>query len=229
MKFFDKQISEFENEIQGKQKTFFPFSKKIWEDAGRNEIVMQKESAYELQGTGFELFTSNKIGSDEVIVIGEDLRNIKDNIPFARVSLIELDDIQDEQSAHDTVRKIEYIKYHYFPKGYMVRTNSLSSQENVRVSKKAIKDNISFEAVGNLLISKYKENAAVKAAKVLFITDKTVNFPAIAAIAEKSSEITEALDHVIRDLNLDCNVCKLKSICDEVEGMKELHFKNAMK
>ena len=228
MKFFDKQISEFENEIQGKQKTVFPFSKKIWEDAGRNEIVMQKESAYELQGTGFELFTSNKIGSDEVIVIGDDLRNIKDNVSFARVSLIELDDIQDEQSAHDTVRKIEYIKYHYFPKGYMVRTNSLSSQENVRVSKKAIKDKISFEAVGNLLISKYKENPAVKAVKVYFITDKTVNFPAVATIAEKSSEITEALDHVIRDLNLDCNVCKLKAICDEVEGMKELHFKNAM-
>ena len=229
MRFFDKQISEFEAEIEGREKTVFPFSDNMWEDVGRNEIVMQKEAAYELQGTGFELFTSNKIGADEVIVIGDDLRNIKENISFARVSLVELDSIQDEQSAHDTVRKIEYIKYHYFPKGYMVRTNSMSNAENVRVSKKAMKDKISFEAVGNLLISKYKENPAVKAVKVFFITDKTVNFPTIAAIAEKSSEITEALDHVIRDLNLDCNVCKLKAICDEVEGMKELHFKNAMK
>ncbi|MCH5170734.1 MAG: hypothetical protein J1F24_05550 [Oscillospiraceae bacterium] len=228
MKFFDKQISEFEAEIQSKEKVVFPFSDNMWEDVGRNEIVMQKESAYELQGTGFELFTSKKIGADEVIVIGDDLRKIKGNVSFARVSLVELDDIQDEQSAHDTVRKVEYIKYHYFPKGYMVRTNSLSSQENVRVSKKAIKDKISFEAVGNLLISKYKENSAVKAVKVFFITDKTVNFSSLKAIAEKSSEITEALDHVIRDLNLDCNVCKLKAICDEVEGMKELHFKNAM-
>lgn len=225
MKFFDKQISEFEAEIQSKEKAVFLFSNNMWEDVGRNEIVMQKEAAYELQGTGFELFNSKKIGSDEVIVIGDDLTEIKENVSFARVSLIELDDIQDEQSAHDTVRKIEYIKYHYFPKGYMIRTNSMSSAENVRVSKKAIKDKISFEAVGNLLISKYKENPAVKAVKVFFITDKTVNFSAIAAIAEKSSEITEALDHVIRDLNLDCNVCKLKAICDEVEGMKELHFK----
>lgn len=228
MKFFDKQISEFECEIKGKEKKVFPFSGVLWEDAGRNEIVMQKEAAYELQGTGFELFTSANIGADEVIVIGDDLSKIKGNIPFARVSLIELDDIEDEQKAHDTVRKIEYIKYHYFPKGYMIRTNSLSNAENVRVSKKAIKNKISFEAVGNLLISKYKENSDVKAVKVFFITDKTVNFSALKALSEKNSEVIEALDHVIRDLNLDCNTCKLKAICDEVEGMKELHFKNAM-
>lgn len=229
MKFFDKQISEFECEIKGKEKKVFPFSGVLWEDAGRNEIVMQKEASYELQGTGFELFTSANIGADEVIVIGDDLPKIKGNISFARVSLIELDGIEDEQKAHDTVRKIEYIKYHYFPKGYMIRTNSLSSAENVRVSKKAIKNKISFEAVGNLLISKYKENSDVKAVKVFFITDKTVNFSALKALSEKNSEVIEALDHCIRDLNLDCNTCKLKAICDEVEGMKELHFKNAMK
>lgn len=229
MKFFDKQISEFESEIKGKEKAVFPFSGALWEDAGRNEIVMQKEAAYELQGIGFELFTSDKIGSDEVIVIGDDLPMIKGDISFARVSLIELDDIEDEQKAHDTVRKIGYIKYHCFPKGYMIRTNSLSNAENVRVSKKAIKNKISFESVGNLLISKYKENSAVKAVKIFFITDKAVNFSALKALSEKNSEVIEALDHIIRDLNLDCNTCKLKVICDEVEGMKELHFKNAMK
>lgn len=229
MNFFDKQISEFECEINSKEKSVFPYSDNVWEDVGRNEIVMQKEAAFELQGTGFELFTSKKIGGDEVIIIGDDLKKIKGDISFARVSLIELDGIEDEQRAHDTVRKIEYIKYHYFPKGYMIRTNSLSSAENIRVSKKAIKDGISFESVGNLLISKYKENSAVKAVKVFFITESAVDFSLLKALSEKSSAITEALDHVIRDLNLDCNACKLKVICDEVEGMKELHFKNAMK
>lgn len=229
MRFFDKQIGEFQREIDGKSKSVFEFHGKFWEDAGRNEIVMQRDAAFELQGTGFELFTSEKLGDDGVVVIGKDLKDLKDKSPFARVSLIELDDISDEQTAHDTVRKIEYIKYHYFPKGYMVRTNSLSFAENVRVSKKAIKDGISFEKVGSLLISKYRENSAVKAVKVFFITDKTVDYSKVQGLSEKSREITEALDHVIRDLNLDCNTCKLKAICDEVEGMKELHFKNAMK
>ena len=190
---------------------------------------MQKDSAFELQGTGFELFTSQSLGSDETILVGKDLADIKGDISFARVSLIELDEIEDEQKAHDIVRKIEYIKYHYFPKGYMIRTNSLSSAENVRVSKKALKDGISFEHIGNMLISKYKENKNVKAVKIFFITDPSVNYGNLQKLAEKNSNVIEALDHVIRDLNLDCDACKLKAICDEVEGMKELHFKNAMK
>ena len=137
MNFFRKQISDFERETDGKEKNIFLFSACTWEDIGRNEIVMQKDSAFELQGTGFELFTSQSLGSDETILVGKDLADIKGDISFARVSLIELDEIEDEQKAHDIVRKIEYIKYHYFPKGYMIRTNSLSSAENVRVSKKA--------------------------------------------------------------------------------------------
>lgn len=229
MRFYDKPIGEFKDIISGKAETSFAFCGKKWEDAGRNEIVMQRDTAFELQGTGFELFTSEKIGEDKIVVIGKDLKNLGDKSEFARVSLIELDDISDEQTAHDTVRKIEYIKYHYFPKGYMIRTNSLSCEENIRVSKKAIKDGISFEKVGSLLISKYKENPAVKSVKVFFITNGTVDYSALRALSEKSREITETLDHVIRDLNLDCNTCKLKAICDEVEGMKELHFKNAVK
>lgn len=229
MNFFEKQISEFKSEINGKRESVFPFSQCTWEDVGRNEIVMQKDSAFELKGTGFELFTSEKIGEDEVILIGSDLNGIKTDTSFARVSLIELEETTDEQKAHDVTRKIECIKYHYFPKGYMIRTNSMSCAENVRVSKKAIKNGITFSQVGNMLISKYKENKNVKAVKIFFITDESVDFKSLQNIAEKSSEITDALDHVIKDLNLDCNTCKLKVICDEVEGMKELHFKNAMK
>lgn len=229
MRFFDKQIGEFKSEIDGKERAVFAYEGKKWEDAGRNEIVMRRDAAFELQGIGFELFTSENIGGDGVIVVGKDLKDLGDGAPFARVSLVELDDVSDEQTAHDTVRKIEYIKYHYFPKGYMVRTNSLSSEENVRVSKLALKDGISFEKAGSLLISKYKENAAVKAVKVFFITDKDVNYSALKVLSEKSREVTKALDHIIRDLNLDCDACKLKAICDEVEGMKELHFKNAGK
>ncbi len=229
MKFFDKQIREFKDEIEEKEKSFYPFSGNAWEDAGRNEIVMQKETAFELKGTGFELFTSENIGGDGVIVVGGELDTFKENTPFARVSLIEIDGIEDEQTAHDAVRKIERVKYRYFPKGYMIRTNSMSNAENVRVSKQAVKDGISFEKVGSLLISKYKENPSVKAAKVFFITDKTVNFSALDSLSEKCRDVAAALDHIIRDLNLDCNTCKLKAICDEVEGMKELHFKNAKK
>ena len=36
--------------------------------------------------------------------------------------------------------------------------------------------------------------------------------------------ITNTLTHIMEGLPTDCTVCQLKDICDEVEGMKELHF-----
>ena len=73
-----------------------------------------------------------------------------------------IDDVDDEQKAYNLIRKIEYVKYHYFPLGYMIRTSSEEQKEIVRVSKSAIKKGISFEKIGNLLNSKFLENKSVK-------------------------------------------------------------------
>ena len=42
--------------------------------------------------------------------------------------------------------------------------------------------------------------------------------------AKKADAITNTLTHIMEGLPTDCTVCQLKDICDEVEGMKELHF-----
>ncbi len=197
------------------------------EDLGYNQIILQRDTAFELSGTGFNLVTSNKI-DDGIIVVGKDLNELKADCRFARISLIQIADTEDEQKAYNLIRKIEYVKYHYFPDGYMIRTSSRAHKEAVRVSKKAIKGGISFERVGNLLISKYKENPSVKAVKVIFVTAEDADFKALAQLAEKNNQITETLNHIMNNVNFDCSTCNLKPICDEVEGMKELHFKTSM-
>ena len=75
-----------------------------------------------------------------------------------------------------------------------------------------------------LLIDKYKENPAVKEVRVFFITAPNADFDAFEKLAAKNYEIAETLNHIMNSVNFDCNTCKLKAICDEVEGMKELHF-----
>ena len=40
----------------------------------------------------------------------------------------------------------------------------------------------------------------------------------------KASAVTGTLTHILEGLPTDCSICALKDICDEVEGMKELHF-----
>ena len=85
-----------------------------------------------------------------------------------------------------------------------------------------------FQKIGNLLINKYKENPAVKGVKVVFVTEAAVDFSKLESLSRKNHEITETLNQVMNNLTFDCDTCNLKAICDEVEGMRELHFKSSM-
>lgn len=216
LKDVDECISEFE------KKSFVPG--RAWEDIGRNEVVLQRDSKYELDGVGFNVVTSNNIGDDEIVVIGDDLNSISSGRKFARISLIQIDDIDDEQKAYNLIKKIEYSKYHYYPKGFMIRTASSSHKEVVRVSKDALSRGLSFEGIGSILINKYKEIDAVRAVRIIYITVKNADYDRLEAIAKRNYDIAQTLNHVMNSVNFDCSACNLKPICDEVEGMRELHF-----
>lgn len=226
MNFFDDLLFEVEECLSGlNQKSYI--SNNLWQDVGRNEVILKRDTEYELDGVGFNLVTSKSIGESQVVVIGPELNQITEETDYCRISIIQIDDVEDEQSAYNLIRKVEYAKYHYFPKGYMIRTASTSHKEMVRVSKSALKGGLSFEGVGNILINKYKENTAVKAVKLIYVTDKSVDYERLEKIAKRNYDITETLNHIMNSVNFDCSSCNLKPICDEVEGMKELHFKNA--
>ena len=219
-----KEVSEFLEPYSQKE---YGYNKKLsWEDVGHNQVILQKETLFELDGVGFNLLTSSPV-EDGVFVIGRDLQDLKENTKFARVCVIEFKEQEEPQKTYNLIRKIEYTKYHFFPDGYMIRTSAKAHKESVRVSKNAIKKGIDFQRVGNLLINKYKENPAVKGVKVIFVTESAIDFSFLENLSRKNHEITETLNQVMNNLNFDCDTCNLKAICDEVEGMRELHFKNA--
>ncbi len=226
MNFFDSLIDDVMSQINASGITSYPYNASLCrKDTGYSQVIMQRDTAFELSGTGMSLVTTDDI-NDEIVVVGDDLDRISDNSKFARISIVQTDDISDEQKAYKLIRKIEYIKYHYFPDGYMIRTASSSHKEAVRVSKSAVKDGISFKEVGNLLIKKYKEIDEVRGVKVIFVTEHDADFDLFADIAQKADNITKTLNHIMNTVNFDCKTCNLKPICDEVEGMRELHFRN---
>ena len=227
MKFFDSLIAELNGAVAPLEKKIYS-ADKAWKDSGTNQVIMKRDTAFELDGTGFNLITAEKT-DDEIIVIGRDLAEIPKDCKFARVAVIEIDADGDEQEAYKLIKKIEYVKYHCFPDGYMSRSTSRSHKEAVRVSEKAVSDGISFQSVGSLLIEKYKEIPAVRGVRLIFITDSRADFGKIENLAVKNHEITETLNHIMNNITFDCDTCNLKPICDEVEGMKELHFKNSGK
>lgn len=193
MNFFDELIEETEQLVDTGETSKYPYSSNAWQDMGESHIVLGRDTAFELNGIGFNLVTSSKIGESETIVIGDELKKIKDDRKFARVSIIEIDDVDDEQKAYNLIRKIEYVKYHYFPLGYMIRTSSEEQREIVRVSKSAIKKGISFENVGNLLESKFLENESVKAVRTYFINKQDFDYSLLENIAKKTAKSPKRL------------------------------------
>ncbi len=228
MEIFDSLIKEVSEIIKPYPQKEYSYEKEnLWEDVGHNQVILQKETLFELDGVGFNLLTSSHI-EDTIVVIGKDLQELKENTKFARICFIEFGEQEETQKTYNLIRKIEYTKYHFFPDGYMIRTSAKAHKESVRVSKSAVKKGISFQKVGNLLINKFKENPAVKGVKVVFVTEDAVDFSKLEILSRKNHEITETLNQVMNNLTFDCETCNLKAICDEVDGMRELHFKSSM-
>lgn len=228
MEFFDSLIDDFSAACNKLSSVVFPCSCSDWKENDYSKVILQREAVCELDGTGFNIITEKNV-EDGIVLIGDDLDAVSGKRSFARVCIIQLDKTDDEQQLYNLIRKVEYVKYHFFPEGYMLRTSSRSHKEAVRVSGKAVKGGLNFEIIGNKLIEKFKAISSVRGVRVFFITDSSFDFNKIDELARKNNSITETLNHVINNVKFDCDTCNLKPICDEVDGMKELHFKNMHK
>ena len=233
MELYNSLIKDTEAQLEKLDKKAWDYSPAdCWKDTGSSELVLQRDAAYELgaQGKGsanYVLFTSSSelVSEDKVILIAPDMGQIKGDCDFARIVLLQvgvLDD--DDEAVYRTLKDIEFSKYHVYPEGYMIRMSPESSREQVRVSRQALKQGISFKTVGNRYVAEYKKDANVLKATVIFITDPKADYEALQAMAKKASAVTGTLTHILEGLPTDCSVCALKDICDEVDGMKELHF-----
>ena len=208
---------------------------KTWEDVGGNQLIMMKESAYELGGdnkpaVNYACITSDDyVTEDEIWVYGKDLNEINGSVSFARIVLVKVDSLkgegeEDTEPLFRAIQDIDFVKYHVYPKGYMIRSSSDSFREQVRVSKDAVKKGISFEQVGNSYIKEYKKNPNVLAVRVIFATVDDADYAEMKKDAKKVRDITKTLSKILEGMATDCHSCSLKEICDEVEGLKELHF-----
>ena len=233
MELYNSLINDTRAQLEGLSAKVWNYAPAdCWADTGASELVLQRDAAYEMGALGkgsanYVLFTSSSelVDKDQVILYGPDMGQIRGDCDFARIVLLRvgvLDD--DDEAVYRTLKDIEFAKYHVYPEGYMVRMSPESSREQVRVSKKALSKGISFRSVGASYVAEYKKDANVLNATVIFITDPKADYAALQAAAKKASAVTGTLTHILEGLPTDCSICALKDIFDEVEGMKELHF-----
>ena len=201
-----------------------------WESNDKNQIIFQSDTAYELGGGTLPALSSialtdreDFVTRDEILLIGQDLGEIKGDSPFARIALLNVneDEMGTGEKLYQTIRKIEYARYHIHPEGYMMRISAFTHREAARVGKDAVKKGLSFGHIGRFFIDEYKKNPQVKAVKLLFVTDPGFPYDKLEAIMKKSESITTALDHIMKDIRMDCQTCSLKTVCDEVEALCE--------
>lgn len=232
MDLYNSLINEVTGMLPQGGKTWVYDSTNCWKDNGQAELVLSKDAAFELGASGkgsanLVLYTSSKelINEDKVTLYGPDISEIKDNCDFARIVIIKVGMLDgDNDAIYRTLKDIEFAKYHVYPQGYMVRMSPESYREQVRVSKEVISRGISFSKLGNSYIREYKKDSNVLSVQVIFITDPQFDYSTLTALAKKANGITGTLSTILEGLPTDCSACQLKDICEEVDGMKELHF-----
>ena len=234
MKLYDETIKEWLKILDSLQGRELDVKKgEDWKDIGNANMILRSDMAYELGGnhlpslSGMTLTADTSlVPRDEVLLYGKDLGEIHEDTPYARLAVLRVkeDSMGEGNALYQAIRKMEYTKYHLNPEGFMMRISAASQREMVRIGKTALEKGLGFEQVGKLFLQSYHKNPQVEAVKLVFITLSDFPYEELEIYIKKAEEITKAIDHILKNLSMDCNVCSLKQICDEVEGMKELHF-----
>ena len=236
MELYNELIRETEGLLDSKPFRRWDYEAGLaWPDTGESELVLMRDAAYELGGGGkpavhFTCVTTSSalVERDQILLWGPDLRELREDASYARIALLRVGDIEsddgDDTVAYNAIKDMEFVRYHVFPQGYMLRFSAESGREQVRVSKRALKDGMSFQRIGCDFIRCYRKNPNVLAVKLIFVTAPDGPYQALADCGRRSTEITRTLCTILDGLPMDCSACHLKPVCDEVEGMRELHF-----
>lgn len=232
MNVYDKVIKDTRELLSGYQAKELPVGNgKSWPLLEENEFLLRRDVAYELgirtkPGVCYNAATSdsNLVGKDRILLYGKDLPEIKEDTVFSRITFLNVDNIADPNKAYQSIKRLEFARFKIIPEGYMILSSSMENRENVRVSKKAIKNGLDFATIGNIIIDRYKSDFNVNNVEVIFITEELENIKELGRESQKVDEITNAFDHILRDVILDCDLCPLHPICDEVEELRQIHF-----
>lgn len=232
MKVYDKLIAETRHLLQDEQvRELEVGAPHVWPLLKDQEFLMRKDVAYQLgvrgkPSTCYNVPTSTEglVSEDKIYLYGKDLNEINEDTTFTKITLMNVDEIKDPTREYQSVKRLEFARYRLIPQGYMVLSSSMENIEQVRVSKEAIQKGLTFTTVGNLIIDQYKQEYGVNHVQVIFITSDVKNIKELVHVGKQVEDVTNAMDHILKNIILDCDCCPLHPICDDIEALRELHF-----
>lgn len=224
MVLFDDEIKRVYDLLKQLPLKQLAITNNLIEDVGSDNMIFKSDSAFELgeiNSLSFELMTSAIDIEDGIYLCGKDLNEISSNEDFMRITLLNVrDDKLSGNALYDRLEQIKLAKYKVSPKGYMLRT-SIGGKERVRVSNGL---DASFSQIASAYLKEYKKLNYVNNVTIIFIVGKCDLFNDFVKIANKKKEISDTIDHILKGLMInDCDACSVKDLCDEVEGLREIH------
>ncbi len=235
MNLYDGEIKKLTSMLENYGAKRLPLQSE-WEMTDKENLILKSEMAYELGGGSSQAvsaiaFTQDEglVPEDAVYLVGDDLCEIKKDISYARITVIRLNsdyiNKHDDNALYASIRATDYVRYHAFPKGYMMRISAVREREPVRVSREAVSQGINFAAVGCGLINAYRKRPEVEAVCIYFVTEQNVDYTFLKNEAHRCEQITDSLNHIFNGLTMDCSTCSSRELCDEIDGLRELHKK----
>lgn len=233
MKIYDETIRKIQALLKEKKSRALAVGDIGWPEVSDRSMILRSDMAYELGGEGLPaigctLITADKtlVPGDAVTLLGRDLPEIQRDVPYARIALVRVaaDTLGEGQALYQAVRTLEYTRYHFYPEGFMMRVSASRQKETVRIGKDALEKGLDFTKTGNRMISAFHRNVSVEAVHIYYVTQEEYDYRALENYAREAEGITKAIDHIFKGAIMDCGACGLQKICDEVEGLKELHF-----
>lgn len=208
---------------------------RTWPRGERGEIVLGEDTALELghpraESVAFLMWTDSleKVRDGRITVIGPELGELDRGaqVPFGKVTLIGGHGF-DEVNGYERWQKMDELRLSLNLRGHMLRAVPQQNREWSRISTEALKDGLSLEAIGNELLRTYRELDFVDAAEVVFITSSAADVRRLQPSGERARKITSAMNTIFEDLEMDCGSCELSEVCDDIEGLREMHSRVA--
>ena len=231
MRLYDKDILACKNKLEERTLRRLP-AVKGWRCTDQEALVLRSDMAYELGGgtkaavSGLGFTTDSCLVPDSgIFLIGPDLPEIREDVSYARITLLRLDGIEglEPQQLYSVFRKLEYTRYHIYPEGYMMRISTVKEREPVRISKASLNEGMDFAGVGACFAERYAGNPRVKSVQTYFVTDPEADYGALQKCAHRFEQITESMNMVFQGFSMDCSTCGQRELCEEIDGLKELH------
>ncbi|MDR1765941.1 MAG: hypothetical protein LBR77_07625 [Lachnospiraceae bacterium] len=234
-------MSLFKAEIDGMRRTLteygflgrkLPVAGKKWPRSEGRQMILEQDMAAELGHGRFPsisvilwTWSAHTVEDGAIRLYGPDIPAIAgsdiNSVPFGKVVLLEVSGIP-EGEVYPAFEQMDAVRFDMNLKGYMLRGTVQRNREWGRVGKKACRDGFCFSVLGSELLRGYKKLPFVRGAEILFFTDEGL-IRELTPMAEKSVQITRALNTMFENIDMDCKHCDSATICETIPELKALH------